>query len=152
MKKTVNLAFIAVLIILAGIACASASGDMTAQSPIEVKVTLGDEKNALRFFPENLTFETGKLYKLVLYNASGMKHYFSSEGLSSSVFTRKAQVLGADGKAIAEVKGMIREIEVYPNGTAEWWFVPVKAGTFNDLKCTIKGHSDGGMVGSISIK
>ena len=31
-----------------------------------------------------------------------------------SVFTRKAQVLGPDGKTIAEIKGTIREIEVYP--------------------------------------
>ncbi|MCH4565420.1 hypothetical protein MKP05_20175 [Halomonas sp. EGI 63088] len=152
MKKTAISAFIAVLIALSGIAYARAAGDMTVQSPIEVKVTLGDEQNALRFFPANLTFETGKLYKLVLYNASEMKHYFSSEGLSRSVFTRKAQVLGADGKTIAEVKGMIREIEVYPNGTAEWWFVPVKTGTLNDLECTIEGHSEAGMIGSISIK
>lgn len=151
MKKTAISAFIAVLIAVSGIATARASGDMTAQSPIEVKVTLGDEENALRFFPANLTFETGKLYKLVLYNASGMKHYFSSEGLSRSVFTRKVQVLGTDGKTVAEVKGVIREIEVYPNETAEWWFVPVKTGVFDDLKCTIKGHSEAGMVGSINI-
>ena len=45
-----------------------------------------------------------------------------------------------------------REIEVYPNGTAEWWFVPVKTATLNDLKCTIKGHAEAGMVGKITIK
>ena len=129
-----------------------ATGDMSAQNPIEVKVQLGDSKNSLRFFPSDLTFETGKLYKLVLQNASGMKHYFSSEGLSRSVFTRKAQVLGNDGKPVAEIKGTIREIGVYPGGTAEWWFVPIKTGTHNDLECTIKGHVGGGMVGTITIK
>lgn len=51
MEKTAISAFIAVLIALSGIAYARAAGDMTAQSPIEVKVTLGDEQNALRFFP-----------------------------------------------------------------------------------------------------
>ncbi len=125
---------------------------MAAQPPIEVRITLGDKANSLRFFPANITFETGKLYKLILHNASEMKHYFSSEGLSRSVFTRKAQVLGSDGKTIAEIKGTIREIEVYPEGTAEWWFVPVKTGQLSDLKCTIKGHSEAGMTGSISIK
>ena len=129
-----------------------AEGDMTKQNPIEVKVQLGDKKNSLRFFPAKLTFETGKLYKLILHNSSSMKHYFSSEGLSRSVFTRKAQVLGADGKTIAEVKGNIREIEVYPDGTAEWWFVPVKTANLTDLKCTIKGHAEAGMVGSITIQ
>ncbi len=106
----------------------------------------------MRFYPANFEFETGKLYKLVLQNSSGTKHYFSSEGLSRSVFTRKAQVLGPDGKTIAEIKGTIREIEVYPNGTAEWWFVPIKTGVLNDLKCTIKGHAEAGMVGTITIK
>ncbi|MEH6576811.1 MAG: hypothetical protein V7731_06995 [Amphritea sp.] len=129
-----------------------AVGDMTGQDPIELRVQLGDSSNALLFTPPDLEFETGKLYKLVLHNPSNTKHYFSSEGLSRSVFTRKAQILGAAGKTIAEVKGMIREIEVYPGGTAEWWFVPVKTATLNDLKCTIKGHAEAGMVGTINIK
>jgi uncharacterized cupredoxin-like copper-binding protein len=129
-----------------------AAGDMTAKDPIEVKVQLGDNNNVLRFFPSNLEFETGKLYKLILHNQSSMKHYFSSGGLSRSVFTRKAQVIGSNGNTIAEIKGVIREIEVYPGGTAEWWFVPVKTGNLNDLKCTIQGHTEGGMVGKITIK
>ena len=134
------------------LASAQAAGDLTQREPVEIKVALGNEKNALRFFPEALSLETGKLYRLTLSNPSPQKHYFSSEGLAQAVFTRKVQVNGADGKAIAEVKGMIREIEVYPGGTAEWWFVPVKAGSFSDLKCTIPGHTEAGMVGSITIK
>ena len=133
-------------------ASASATGDLTKQNPIEVRVLLGDSNNALRFIPAQLSFETGKLYKLVLHNASSLKHYFSSAGLARSVFTRKAQVLGAEGKTIAEIKGTIREIEVYPGGTAEWWFVPVQTAVLQDLKCTITGHTDAGMVGSITIK
>ena len=139
-------------IVFAALGSANAAGDLTAQPPVEVKVLLGDKGNALRFVPDQIVLETGKLYKLVLHNPSSMAHYFSSEGLSRAVFTRKAQVLGPDGKTIAEIKGTILEIEVYPGGTAEWWFVPVKTATLNDLKCTIKGHSEGGMVGGITIK
>lgn len=131
---------------------AQAAGDLTQQEPVEIKVALGNEKDALRFFPEMISLETGKLYRLILSNPSPQKHYFSSDGMAQAVFTRKVQVNGADGKAIAEVKGQIREIEVYPGGTAEWWFVPVKAGSFNDLKCTIPGHTEMGMVGSITIR
>ena len=152
MNKTLVSMLSVVVIALAVNGHVLAEGDMTGQKPIEVKVQLGDSSNAMKFFPANLEFETGRLYKLVLHNASGMKHYFSSDGLSRSVFTRKAQVLGPDGKTIAEIKGTIREIEVYPNGTAEWWFVPVKTGKLNDLKCTIKGHAQAGMVGTITIK
>jgi uncharacterized cupredoxin-like copper-binding protein len=129
-----------------------AGGDLTAQTPVQVDVQLGDGSNARRFFPDRLELETGKLYKLRLHNASAEKHYFSSDGLSRAVFTRKAQVLGADGTTIAEVKGAVREIEVYPNGTAEWWFVPVKTGAFDDLKCTMPGHAEAGMVGTTAIE
>lgn len=133
-------------------ASAQAAGDLTQQEAVELRVALGNEKNALTFFPETLSLETGKLHRLVLSNPSPQKHYFSSEGMAQAVFTRKVQVNGADGKALAEVKGQIREIEVYPGGTAEWWFVPVKTGSFGDLKCTIPGHAEKGMVGSITIK
>lgn len=129
-----------------------AAGDMTQQAPIDIKVQLGNEKNALRFVPDNIDLETGKLYRLILSNPSPQKHYFSSEGLSQAVFTRKVQINDATGKALAEVKGAIREIEVYPNAVSEWWFVPVKTGHFGDLKCTIPGHTEAGMVGHISIK
>jgi uncharacterized cupredoxin-like copper-binding protein len=129
-----------------------AAGDLTAQEPIQVDVQLSDSGNAKRFSPDKLELETGKLYKLALHNASAEKHYFSSDGLSRAVFTRKAQVLGADGHTIAEIKGAVREIEVYPNGTAEWWFVPVKTGVFDDLKCTMPGHAAAGMVGTITIE
>lgn len=131
---------------------AQAAGDLTRQDPVEIKVDLGDEKNALRFYPDKIELETGKLYRLILTNPSPQKHYFYSAGMADAVFTRKVQINGADGKAIAEVKGQIREIEVYPGGTAEWWFVPVKTGSFNDLVCTIPGHGAGGMVGSVTIR
>jgi uncharacterized cupredoxin-like copper-binding protein len=58
---------------------------------------------------------------------------------------------------LAEFKGAIREIEVYPGQTAEWWFVPVAAGRITDLQCGIKGadgktHAEHGMVGEIVIE
>jgi uncharacterized cupredoxin-like copper-binding protein len=127
-------------------------GDLTKQQPIELRVQVGSEENALRFFPDTIQLETGKLYRLILNNPSPQKHYFSSEGMSQAVFTRKVQINGANGKPIAEVKGHIREIEIYPNGTVEWWFVPIKAGEFNDLYCTIPGHTEEGMVGKIVIR
>ncbi len=129
-----------------------ATGDLTSQQPIDLRVQLGNTGNALHFFPDTIQLETGKLYRLTLFNPSSQKHYFSSEGLSQAAFTRKVQVNGKDGKPIAEVKGYIREIEIYPESSAEWWFVPVKAGEFNDLKCTIPGHADEGMVGRVIIK
>ena len=133
-----------------------ALGDLTRQEPVEVTVSLGTEDNQMRFVPDQLTFETGKLYKLILINPSNVKHYFTSKKLASKVYTRKVQVMH-DGRRLAEIKGAIQEIEVFPGGRTEWWFVPVATGVFKDLHCHVKDdsgttHSEMGMVGTITIK
>ena len=110
--------------------------------------------------PNQIKLETGKLYKLILRNPSEEAHYFTSDAFSGMVFTRKVQVTQQrDGKTVtlAEFKGAIREIEVYPGHAAEWWFVPVAAGRARDLRCGIvgkdgKSHADLGMVGEIVIE
>ena len=131
---------------------AQAAGDLSRQVPLEVRVQLGDDKGVRRFFPERIELETGKLYRLILSNPSPEKHYFSSDAFAQAIYTRKVQVNGPDGKAVAEVKGWVREIEVQPKGTTEWWLVPIKTGQFGDLKCTVEGHTESGMVGQIVIK
>lgn len=152
MRTTIRRVFTSLVGAFVASSMAWAAGDLTQQVPIDLNVQLGDEKDALRFVPDKIQLETGKLYRLTLVNRSPQKHYFSSAGLSEVVFTRKVQINGADGKPVAEVKGTIREIEVYPKGTAEWWFVPVKAGSFEDLRCTIPGHAEAGMKGTVVIK
>ena len=129
-----------------------AAGDLSRQTPVEVRMQLGDEKGVRRFFPERIELETGKLYRLILSNPSQEKHYFSSDGFAQAVFTRKVQVYGSDGNPVAEIKGHIREIEVLPKASTEWWLVPIKTGQFGDLKCTEQGHTESGMVGQIVIK
>jgi uncharacterized cupredoxin-like copper-binding protein len=136
-----------------------AAGDLSRQDPITVTVDLGTPgKHA--FIPDKLRFETGKLYKLVLRNRSDAPHYFTSHAFSQMVFTRKAQVTQERaGKIVtlAEFKGAIREIEIYPGHSAEWWFVPVAAGRVTDLHCGIrapdgKTHAEHGMTGEIVIE
>ena len=138
---------------------ALATGDLSRQTPIEVTVDLGSPGKH-EFAPKQLKFETGKLYKLILRNTSSDPHYFTSHAFSQMVFTRKVQVTQPqNGKTVtlAEFKGAIREIEVYPGHAAEWWFVPVAAGRVTDLRCGIvgkdgKSHAAHGMVGEIVIE
>ena len=137
---------------------AHAAGDLSRQEPIEVTVDLGKPGQHV-FVPDKLRFETGKLYKLVLRNPSNDPHYFTSHAFTQLIYTRKVQVVqNRDGKmaTLAEFKGAIREVEVYPGQTAEWWFVPVAAGRVTDLRCGIvsdgKSHADHGMVGEIVIE
>jgi uncharacterized cupredoxin-like copper-binding protein len=143
----------------AGIAAAAvglaayAAGDLSRQDPITLTVELG-KPGKHEFVPNVLKFETGKLYKLVLKNESSDPHYFTSHAFSQLVFTRKVQVTQMrDGKSVtlAEFKGAIREIEVYPGHSAEWWLVPVATGRASDLRCINvkdgKSHADQGKVG-----
>ena len=56
------------------------------------------------------------------------------------------------------MKGVINEVEVWPNQQIEWWFVPIKTGIFKDLHCNVldkktgKTHKKMGMEGNIVIK
>ena len=133
-------------------------GDLTRQKPVEVMVKLEGKSGESHYFvPNKLNFFTGRLYKLVIINKSESPHYFSSNGFVKSIFTRKVQIL-KNKKKVAEIKGNIQEIEVFPDNIVEWWFVPVKTGIFNDLQCNVidqmkkKKHSEMGMKGSIIIQ
>ena len=120
---------------------AFAGGNLAKQKPIEVRLDMGkDSVGDHKLYPEKLTFETGKLYRLVLHNPSDSKHYFTSPDFVSRIYTRKVQVmddLGAGAKQIGEIKGAVSEVEVYPGGTTEWWFVPVATGSAT-VWCHIK--------------
>ena len=128
-----------------GLAFPVAAVDLSRQKPIPVKIELGNSLGKLAFFPNKLTFETGKLYKLTIKNSSNKPHYFTSHKFAAAVWTRKVQTLAN------EVKGAVTEVEVFPGHSADWYFVPVQAGTF-DLVCTKKGHKEAGMIGQITEK
>ena len=157
MQKIIPLSFFFIFAIL-NINKSFSKGDLTRQTVIEVEVNLKGETGKVHFFqPPVLKFKTGKLYKLKLINLSDSKHYFTSEKFSNSIFTRKIQI-NKNNKKIAEIKGIIKEVEVFPDNIVEWWFVPIKTGEFNDLFCKIvdkktkKTHEQMGMSGKIIIE
>ena len=136
---------------LAVTAPAHALGDLSRANPIEVVMEMGTANNKMYFKPNQLTFETGKAYKLVLKNVDKIKHEVSSTGLIERVFTRKVEVLDANKQMIAEIKGNVREIEVAGGGVVEWFFVPIQPGKNIVVECEIAGHKEAGMVGTITI-
>jgi uncharacterized cupredoxin-like copper-binding protein len=122
-----------------------ATVDFTKQPAIEVKVSLSNTANELKFIPDRFIFESGKRYKLLLSNPSATKHYFTSKDFADAVWTQNV-VAGN-----VEIKGNIRELELRPNTTAAWTFIPIKSGTY-DLHCAIAGHAEAGMRGTITIQ
>ena len=117
---------------------------LAAESPTEVKVSLGNEAGELKFIPNQFKFIAGKSYKLILDNPSPAKHYFTAKDFADASWTKKVEA----GKV--EVKGAIHELELKPSAMAEWIFTPMKTGNY-DLYCTIPGHKEGGMTGEIVI-
>ena len=120
------------------------AADLSRQKPIQVDVRLGAKNGVLEFVPSKLSFETGKLYKLVLQNPSNQRHHFSAPRFAAAVWSHKVE----SGQAV--IKGAIRELQVDPGGHAEWFFVPIQAGAF-PLECTYKMHAERGMIGEITV-
>ena len=134
------------------------TNDLTRQNPIVKTILLkGISGNHHFYEPNEIKFDTGKLYKLIIKNMSDSKHYFTSSSFSKAIFTRKIQINDKDHK-LAEIKGIIHEVEVWPSQQIEWWFVPIKTGYFNDLHCRVNDektnltHDMMGMKGVIIIK
>jgi uncharacterized cupredoxin-like copper-binding protein len=118
---------------------------------IEVRIETGTKDGELKFVPDNLSFERGKYYKLVIHNPSNEDHYFTSDGLATHIFTRKVEVAGKDHKTIAEVHGAVNDIELKPGATVEWYFYPMTNGKNLKLYCHKEGHEAKGMSGQIEI-
>jgi uncharacterized cupredoxin-like copper-binding protein len=107
-----------------------------------VTVTLSE----YAFTPSTILFKEGVPTKLVLKNAGKEHHYFVSEQFFKTVATRKVQ--SSDGEVKAP---FFTAAEVYAGKTMEWFLVPMKKGTY-DLLCTVKGHAEHGMKGTIEVR
>ncbi|MBW4622762.1 MAG: cupredoxin domain-containing protein [Cyanosarcina radialis HA8281-LM2] len=129
---------------LSSAAIAAPNNEILRQAPIEVKVSLGNNTNELKFVPSDLEFASGKRYKLLLDNPSPQKHYFTAKDFADIIWTQKVEA----GKV--EVKGAIHELELKPGANAEWLFVPLKPGKYS-LRCTVPGHTEAGMTGLITV-
>ncbi len=125
-------------------AIAAPSNNPIAQPPLPVEVSLSNEAGALKFFPNTLEFTAGQRYKLVLTNPSPQKHYFTAKDFADAIWSQKVEA----GKV--EIKGAIHELELKPGATAEWVFIPQKPGRYT-LRCTIPGHTEAGMTGTITV-
>ena len=148
-----KLAFLLALPMFALVTPAYADGDLSRADATEIVIEMGQQDAKTMFFkPNHIELVTGKAYKIVLKNIDKVKHEFAAPEFVNKVFTRKVEVLGADGKMVAEVKGAITEVEVAGGGTAEWFIVPIQTGKDIPMECAIEGHKEAGMFGTVTIK
>ncbi len=124
---------------------------------IEVKVQTGALPDKMfQFIPSTIEFKTGVLYKLVLNNPGPNRHSFSSKQFAASVKTLKVQTTAKgvvkEGVGKEGVATDLQVIELPPETLVEWWLIPQQSAEFTDLHCTVPGHEETGMGGTIVVK
>ena len=129
---------------LVGSAAGYAAGNLAGQQPIEVTVDLG-KPGQHAFMPKQYQVRDRQALqarscaiRATTRTTSPRTDFRSSSTRARSRWCRRAT---ASPTTLAEFKGAIREIEVYPGHSAEWWFVPVATGSVADLRCGIIGRT-----------
>jgi uncharacterized cupredoxin-like copper-binding protein len=143
-KHWLLMGFMLVTIFALGWPHPALASNLARQKTVEMNVSLSNEEGALKFFPDQLQFQSGKRYKLILTNISPQKHYFTAKDFADAIWSQKVDA------GNVEIKGAIHELELRPNTEAEWMFVPIKSGSYQ-LRCTIPGHTEAGMIGTLVV-
>lgn len=99
----------------------------------------------MSYLPKEVTVATGKPIKLVFDNKDVLEHDFSIDKIPAKV--------GEGHGGGHDMGGKQPDVHVSANaGTkADIEFTPLQAGTYT-FYCTIPGHKDAGMVGSLIVK
>ncbi len=103
--------------------------------------------NEYSITPSSLAFKKNVPYKLIVKNIGKGKHYFTAKDFFHSIATRKVQS-NHDGEIKAD---FFNALEVYPGKSLDLYFVPVVKGVYGSA-CTISGHKESGMSGTITIE
>jgi uncharacterized cupredoxin-like copper-binding protein len=121
-----------------------AATPLSKQPPLVRMIELGTIAGELKFVPDHLTFLAGRRYQLQLTNNSSTKHYFTAKDFADAIWSQKVDA------GNVEIKGAIHELELRSGTRADWVFIPLQAGTYQ-LRCTVSGHTEAGMVGTIKV-
>lgn len=131
---------------------AMAEGDLSRANVIDVTIEMGSNDAGMYLKPDNYEFVTGQAYKLILVNVDEIKHEIALSEMGEKIFTRKVEIQDKDGNLVAEIKGTIREVEVGPKQTVEWFIVPIQTTDEPvEITCELPGHYEAGMHASAII-
>lgn len=109
----------------------------------EIEVELGDHI----YEPDQIELKVGRPYRLVLKNVGAHSHDMVGGTLLNQDVIALRMVNSRVGRVMAD---HINSVYVRPKNVAELWFVPLAAGEYT-FYCSLPGHRDGGMEGTIRI-
>jgi len=113
----------------------------------ETTVGMAEASDSYAFVPPDLALTAGVGYRLLLDNPSdnAEKHYYTAADFYQTVVLRKAD----DDNAEIKVP-YFKAVELLIGGSTTLFIVPTVAGTY-DVLCTIPGHAELGMTGTITV-
>ena len=116
-------------------------------SAVDVPVGMYEDATSFAFVPPDVTLTQDVGYRLQLDNPEGhaSKHYYTAAEFYKTVVLRKADDSQAEIKA-----PYLKAVELLIGGSTTLYTVPTEAGLF-DVICTIPGHADLGMTGTITV-
>jgi uncharacterized cupredoxin-like copper-binding protein len=106
-----------------------------------------ESQSAYGFVPPDINLSRDVGYKLTLDNPSGnsSKHYYTAADFYKTVVLRKADDTQAEIKA-----PYLKAVELLIEGSTTLFMVPTVDGVY-DVLCTIPGHADLGMTGTVTV-
>ncbi len=117
------------------------------ETAVELTIGMVETSESFAFVPPDIELAKDVGYKLELVNQAGnaAKHYYTAEEFYKTVVLRKAEDSNAEIKA-----PYLKAVEILIGGSTELFIVPTETGTFDTI-CTIPGHADLGMTGTIQV-
>ena len=134
------------LLALAAIVLAACSGSAASAQPVEIMV----QASGMTYQPTTIEVTAGQPVKLMFQNTDALEHDFS-------IMEIPMEMTGATQEAMPghDMSGMAEEPELHVaammNQSAVLEFTPSKPGTY-EFYCTVAGHKDAGMVGTLVVK
>ncbi len=137
--------FAVLTLFVAACADGDSKSDPTLVAP---DVTLMLQAENVKFSPDELTIPVDSVVELKLENLDATEHDFQVDGLDADVMsggsTRPEHGGGHGGGQVVAMHTMSREM-------ASVVFMANKRGTYN-FYCTISGHKEAGMVGTLTVE
>ncbi|MDH3414534.1 MAG: plastocyanin/azurin family copper-binding protein, partial [Gammaproteobacteria bacterium] len=99
-------------------------------------------------YPGKLTLQRGELYRFVVINPSEMTHIVAAPEFSEKTLT--SALMKTPASADLAKASLAEGIVVRPGEMMEWYFMPVKEGTYK-FGCAQSAHAKAGMHAMIEV-
>lgn len=147
---TMRAAGIGFLITLVLIAAACGGGDSSTDEDVAVDQTITIDAKNVKFVPDSITIQAGQTVRLVLTNSDkGTEHDLASDDLPLSMIQGGGNG-GGHGSTTGTYAPIMLAVHAKDGETSSVIFKADTPGTYN-IYCTIAGHKDAGMVGTITV-